>query len=433
MLPPTTPARPPVRGSAFQAWFPAVPFLFYWIATLLLYQFGPIVNDELRPQTLVFVIGGLTCFALGYGSGVRGRRPAAAASVARETALAYSWLRWAAPAALLGIAGLVADRLLSGAGSPGLTLMETQYVREEFAWNTTWITTLSVVPYCFSLVSLTAYFLCLRRRPLPRAMHAMIFAQLALHAFNTFLSANRGNFYWLPTYWLFYIFLVRGSSIRAFLFSRALRVTRLAFIGLLVIAVSYIYFIARHRNSEGYLTYLANTNAQSLRYDLPDIDTPTLGALINLMQYGTHQYGFIDAFLERADPLAFNPVSLLGGRVLDQIRKVVPDYEPQERIIADQWISEAGLPPWAWPSVFGWLLAMFGYVGAAAFLALLGFAGGWLARTYLSTGSFAVLLLLFCLYTALNLSYLWIGGDLQQNTGYVVGLGLLYWRRGTPG
>lgn len=422
-----------MNGTTFQAWFPAAPFFFYWIATLLLYQFGPIVNDELRPQTFVYVIGGLICFTLGYGGGVRGRRPAAPATVAREAALAYSWLRWAAPAALLGIGGLVADRLLSGAGSPVLTLTETQYVRDEFAWNTTWITTLSVAPYSFSLVSLTAYFLCLRHRRLPRVMHALVFAQLALHAFNTFLSANRGNFYWLPTYWLFYIFFVRGTSVREFLFSRALRVTRLAFIGLLVIAMAYIYFIARHRNSEGYLAYLVNANTQSLRYGLPDMETQTLGALINLMQYGTHQYGFIDAFLERADPLAFNPASLMGGRMLDQIRKVVPDFEPQETILADQWITEAGLPPWAWPSVFGWLLAMFGYLGAVAFLALLGFAGGRLARTYLATGSFAVLLLLFCLYTALNLSYLWIGGDLQQNAGYVIGLGLLYWRRGIPG
>ncbi|HOQ59347.1 MAG TPA: hypothetical protein PKZ08_01875 [Vicinamibacterales bacterium] len=429
---PTLASRTEGGTSAFQRWFPVLPFFAYWIGTLLLFEFGPLVNDPLHAETYVYLLTGLACFAAAYAAGLAGRRWLRPVQTLREAALAYAWLRWTAPAALLGAAGLVLDRLLSGAGSFSRTLTETQYVREEFGWNTTWITTLSVAPYCLSLVSLAAYFVSERHRRLPGYIHAMIIAQVALLAYNAFLSANRGVFFWLLTYWLFHLFFVRGFGVRTFLTARALRVPRLAFIAVLAVSLSYIYFIARYRSSEMYLTYLVSTEGTSLRYSLPDIDTPALGALISLMQYGTHEYGFIDAFLERADPVAFNPGYLLGSRVLDQVRRVVPGYETQGEIVAGRWISDAGLAPWAWPSVFGWLLALFGYLGAPLFLAGLGFTYGRLAREYLWSGSFGSLVIVFSLYTALNMSFNWIGGDLQQNTGYLVGLGLLLWRRQAP-
>jgi len=429
MIPSAHGAETQYPARAFRSWFPVLPFIVYWIATLLLREFGPIIHDELRPATYVYVVGGLAGFIWAYASGLGRVKPRSPTRSPEETGLAQKWLFWTAPAALAGTAGLVLDRLLSGAGSLSRTLYETEYVRDEFAANTTWITTLSVAPYCFSLVSLAAYFACLRHGRVSRFLHALILLQMALLAFNTFLAANRGVFFWLLTYWVFYVFFVRGSSVGEFVRSRALRTTRFAFVAFLVVAVGYIYFIARYRNSEMYLSYLVSTELNSQRYSLPDLDTPALGALIHLIQYGTHEYTFIDAFLERAEPLAFNPGYLLGSRILNQVRRFAPTYETQGEITAGQWMSEAGLPPWAWPSVFGWLLAMFGYIGAPAFLALLGFACGRLSRSFLSTGSFGALVLVFCLYTALNMSFNWIGGDFQQNTGYVVGIALLASRR----
>ncbi len=428
----TSATRPSSGARTLQDWFPALPFLAYWIGTFLLYEFGPIINAPLRPQTYVYILGGLACFAASYAAGMKGRRPQTPPDLEREVESAHTWLQWTAPAALIGTAGLVADRLLSGAGSVSRTLTETEFVREEFGFNTTWITTLSVAPYCLSLVCLAAYFLCLKHRRLPRAMHLMVFAQLALIAYNAFLSVNRGVFLWLLTYGVFYIFFVRGTSVRTFLSSRAFRATRIAFVAFFVASMLYMYFIARYRNSEMYLTYLASTEVTTERYTLEDIDVSTAGALISLIGYGTHEYNFIDAFLERAEPLAFNPGYLAGSRVLDQVRRFDPSFETQAETTARVWINDAGLPPYAWPSVFGWLLTMFGYVGAPVFLVLLGFACGRLVRTYLATGALGALVLVFCLYTALNMSFNWIGGDLQQNTGYLVGAVLLLWRRQVP-
>ena len=425
--------RPPVSPvRTLQEWFPALPLLIYWTGTLLLYEYGPVINSPLRAQTYAYILGGLACFGFSYAAGLGGRRPGSPRFQQREVAFAETWLRWTAPLALFGSAGLVADRLLSGAGSLSRTLAETEYVREEFVANTTWLTTISVAPYTLSLVSIAAYFVCLKHHRVSRSLNLMILAQMALLAYNAILSVNRGVLLWLLTYWIFYLFFVQGTSVRAFLVSRAYRATRIALVLFVVASVGYMFFIARYRNSEMYLRYLASTEVVDERYGLADIDAPAAGALISLVGYGTHEFVFIDAFLERAEPLAFFPGFLVGSRVLDQIRRFDPEFETQAEITGRLWINDAGLPPFAWPSVFGWLLAMFGYVGAPVFLALLGFVYGRLVRTYVVSRTFGAMVLVFCLYTALNMSYNWIGGDLPQNVGYIVGAALLVWRQRVP-
>jgi oligosaccharide repeat unit polymerase len=427
---------PPHRSASavrtLQQWFPALPLLIYWIGTLILYEYGPVINPALRPQTYAYILGGLACFALSYALGIGRRRPGSPRFQQREVAFAELWLRWTAPAALFGAGGLVVDRLLSGAGSLSRTLSETEYVREEFVANTTWLTTISVAPYTLSLVAIAAYFVCLKHRRVSRSLHLMILAQMALLAYNAILSVNRGVLLWLLTYWIFYLFFVEGMSVRGFLFSRNYRATRAAFVLFVIASVGYMYFIARYRNSEMYLRYLASTEVIDERYGLAGIDAPAAGALISLVGYGTHEFIFIDAFLERAEPLAFYPGFLVGSRVLDQIRRIDPAFETQAEITGRLWINDAGLPPFAWPSVFGWLLTMFGSVGAAVFLALLGFVYGRLVRTYIVTHTFGAMVLVFCLYTSLNMSYNWIGGDLPQNVGYLVGAALLAWRQRVP-
>jgi len=423
----TAGASSPAR--TLRDWFPALPFLAYWIGTLFLYELGPIINPPLRRETYLYVLGGLACFALSYAAGMNGRRPDTPPNPDREVDLAHAWFKWTAPAALFGAAGLVVDRLLSGAGSLTKTLAETEFVREEYVTNTTWLTTVSVAPYCLSLVSIAAYFICLKHHRVGRGSHAMILGQLALLAYNAILSVNRGVLLWLLAYWVFHLFFVLGASVKAFLFARSYRAARVAIVLFLVASAGYMYFIARYRNSEIYLTYLASTEVMAERYTISSIDAPAAGALISLIGYGTHEFTFIDAFLERAEPLAFHPGFLVGARVLDQLRRFDPSLESQAEITARVWIADAGLPPFAWPSVFGWLLTMFGYLGAPVFLVLLGFTYGWLVRQYLTTGAFGAIVLVFCLYTSLNMSFNWIGGDLQQNAGYLIGAMLLLLRR----
>ena len=414
------------RITTFRAWFPTIPFISYWVTSLLFYEFGPLVNPRLRPQTYLYLAVSLAVFLVGYHLALHRKRESNVLVLRGEIRRAVRWVQWTSVFALIGELGLVADRLLSGAGSISRSLYETEYVRTEFVRNTTWLTTISVLPYALSLISIAGYFYCLgTRQRVSRWVHAVIFLQMALDVLNAFLSVNRGPVYYLLTYWLICCFFAMGISVRDAVWSARYRLARLGFVLFLVLACTYIYFIARNRNSGEYLEAMANNVTTTGRYDFLRTRDRDFGALMSLVFYGTHEFEFIDAFVERADWVSFHPTFLVGGRFIDQIQRAYPNFTPKEWEIAADWVADAGLPPSAWPSVFGWPLVMFGSLGAIVFFFGLGSLFGGMTGRYLARGEFGALVGVFCLYAALNMSFNWIGGDFTHNAGYLAAIWLI--------
>lgn len=419
------------KVTLFRAWFPALPFIGYWMITFLLYEFGPIINPQLNAFTYFYFFLSMTLFVLGYKKSLNFQRcfPIELSNDWLKVINGYSrrWLRFLAPVAFMGALGFPLDRIMSGAGSFSKTLYETQYVREDQI-PTTFLTTLSVIPYSFAFIVIALYFYChMMRWKVSRFSSFCFWGILGMLCLNAFLSTNRGNFFWVVMYLLFWLYFVQGESLTSWTVIRKHRTLKYVILGLFVFVFIYSFFIAKNRSSSLYLQYEAQIYFHDDRYGLfnSQIDSKTLAAGLQLFTYGTHQYEFIDAFLMKADPFAFRPSMLLGGRLLSQVERVVPGYVPGAVAVGREWVRSAGLPPFAWPSVFGWALVIFGYVGAPLFFLLLGWLYGSSVGHFLRHLDAASLILILCMYAALNMSFNWIGGDFTNNMGYIVGLSLL--------
>lgn len=408
-------------------WFPVLPFIVYWVSAFLLYHFGPLSLPLLSPGTYLYLavsfFGFVFCYRLAVGrvpqtNGMGAQRLAEEHQTTKL--LMYIFLTLG----FIGCAGFVVDRLYSGAGSVAKTLTETQFVRTESVAGTTWVTTVSVAPYSFLLAGLALYFyFSALRAPMNVLAHLTAWGSMGLLCFNAFLSVHRGNFFWVLTYIVFYYLFVKGERLRTLLWNKRYFFQRLLVSAFIVITVVYVFFIAVMRHEERGLKTAADRWIQHSRFDIErfEIGKRELGAALQLVYYGTHQLEFTDAFLQHSHALAFYPEMLAGGRILDQINKFDPFYVPPSREIAMMWIEDAGLPRSAWPSVFGWLLVMFGFVGAPIFMMLLGLICGWMTRRFLVHFDPGSLIICLCLYGALNMSFNWIGGDFPHNMGYLVG------------
>jgi oligosaccharide repeat unit polymerase len=423
------------RITGLRIWFPVLPFIGYWVSTFLLYHFGPLVNPPLDGATYIYLAVGFTAFVVAYRVGVGdvGRRaPPDLSRLIRNEVPALRMLQVFVFLGMLGCLGFVVDRIMSGAGSVTKTLHETEFVRGEYAEGTTLLTTFSVIPYSFSLVGLAMYFYaCALRCKLSNITHGCVAVLFFLLCFNSFLSVSRGNFFWVLTYFAFHFLFVKGENLRAIALQQKYWWHRAAIASFVCASISYIFFIAAMRNNEQVLEGQTMAWMREVRYGIDelDIDPRNLGALLQLTTYGTHQYGYVDAFLFRAKPLDFQPAFLLGQRLLNQINRIEPDYIPETYEIAQQWIANAGLMESAWPSVFGWLLVMFGYLGAPLFLLFLGWVIGRTVRHFLIHFDAASMIIIFCMSSALNMSFSWIGGDFPHNVGYLIGVVFLLCRQ----
>ncbi|MRR30906.1 oligosaccharide repeat unit polymerase, partial [bacterium] len=416
----STDTRNPFAAS--RMWMPVVPFLVFWAIAFAMYEIGPLVNPRLAPETYAYLLSAVGALVVGYLLAVKTKNQVRASQSRRETRRAQVLVRWTAPVSAIGTAGLVLDRLLSGAGSVSKTIFETQSVRDFEAQNTTIITTISVAPYSLSFVAIACFFYCKGAHvQISRVTTWSIYTQIALVAFNAFLTANRGSFFWIATYWLFYWLFVRSNTIRSWLRTMRPR-ERIVYLLFVIVGVVYSIFIARNRNSDDYLSWLARSARENARFDTGNYEEATVGTFVGLLTYGTHQFEYVDAFLERAEPLAFRPILLIGGRTLDQVRRVDPSFGRGAEDLAHRWIFEAGLSPYGWPSVFGWPLAMFGSIGAVAFFGLLGWTFGAVVKRYVTRREVGMLIVAFCLFQAMNMSFAWIGGDTTHNVGYATGL-----------
>lgn len=410
-------------------WLPVLPFLLFWALAFVAYQFGPIINIDLSWQTYVYLLCAYGGVILGYRLAL-GRTRVLQATPGQEERKRARWLlEWTAPLSALGTAGLVLDRLLSGAGSVERTLFETQTVREVENQATTVLTTVSVAPYSFWLVTLACYFYCrVAGVRIGKVTASLVYLQLALVAFNAFLSANRGVYFWISTYWLFFILFLYPGGLKEFR-RRATSREKIALCAFVALGVIYSAFIARRRNSEEYLQSLAQEARRSTRVELAAYEDEAVGTFTALLVYGTHQFSYIDAFVARAEPLAFRPEPLVGGRLLDQLRRFDNSLGRESEIVFTGWIRSAGLSEWGWASVWGYSLPMFGWLGSIAFFFALGHTFGLGVRRYIERAEIGLAVLLFSFYAALNMSFNWIGGDTTHNLGYVVGVLLLMTRK----
>jgi hypothetical protein len=159
------------------------------------------------------------------------------------------------------------------------------------------------------------------------------------------------------------------------------------------VAISYFFFIARNRNNWSTLAAIGRANGESMRYSIGSYNDEDLGAIAQLVYYGTHEFTYIDAYVRHGEWLGFRPAGLFGMRVTAQINRFVPAFVPEAKKIGVSWMEIEGLSEFGWPSIFGVPIPIFGLLGSMLFFCGLGTFAGWVMRG-LST------------YTAIRLLYL---------------------------
>jgi len=403
-------------------WFPIIPFLAYWVSTFILRIIGPYYHNRLETKTYIYLFLCMFLFVFFYFNNVKNTFRLFKNPHKYQVIKAYNWLKWTALFSLIGESGFIIDRLITGAGSISKTLYETEYVRAYYNQNTSILTTISVIPQSLLFIALTTYFYCISYRlKIKKWIHICIILQLLLIVFNSFLMTDRGSIFWILTYLAFYVFFVRGASIKKFLIARDYLIIRtILSVGIAILCI-YSFFIAQKRNEKSVIRDLIVLSDINRRYPINIKKPENEAAFYQLVQYGTHEYDYIDAFVRNGEILAFRPDSFFGMRFYLQIARFIPDYIPKGKRIALEWMEKEGLSPSGWPSVFGCTIPFFGFLGSFIFFAIVGGFTGRMVRRYNNHGEFGALLIIFCLYSGLNRSFDWIFGDFSQLAGFLIG------------
>lgn len=404
----------------------------YWVVAFLLYLWGPLSMPRLSDATYWYLGTSAICFVSGYFVGLRrfhGRQALNAVQDRCCNGFVPHVVQPFLVLAFLGGVGYNLDLILTGSGSITRTLAETAEVRESL--RTSWLTTVSVIPDAFSLVGICFYFFLLARNwAMPRLTHWLAWGTLLMALLKAFLSVNRGQFFWVAMYVLFFVVVIHPRPLAELLRSRAYRWGAVLSICFLAGTVAYVLFIARHRTDDRTLRQLGNRSAHASDSEffrgLTDVEA---GTVAQIVQYATHEFVYTDAFVRRGDLFELRPTFLLGSRLLSQVKRVNPSYEIEAYRVGMDWLEREGLSTAGWPSVFGWNVVMFGLVGGVAFMLLLGWLFGSAVGHYVAVGHVGSLVVAFCMYGALNVSFNNIGGDFAHNFGYLFGIYLLASRR----
>lgn len=422
------------RWTWFRAWFPVLFFLAYWANSYFNYHFGLLIRDPLMPQTYFYLWGSMALFILGYAIGLgRPKRVMVGHStqVWRLNENVFKYLGLLMWVTFIGAIGLVVDRLLSGAGSVAKTLKETEFVRQEYASNTTIGTTISMALYAFSFVTYSTYFLAVATRyAMPKYYHLMIYGTYVALCFSSFLTANRGNFFSVFTYVAFMIFYVQGSSLKEFLFTKRYRIFRITGIVFVILAFVYFFFISRYRSTEDGLVSDASYYRPVDRYGLykMNFDEHDITAFLTTYTYMTEGYQYVDAFLKKAPFVSFRPSMLIGVRTLRQFWRFLPggfERDLSAVRVGNTWRLEDGMSIYGWPTIWGWNLAMFGYFGAVLFMFCYGWWLGYCSGLFLRFASLGALMVCFANYSVLMNSYNSLGGDVFHQVAIFVGVWVL--------
>lgn len=414
--------------SSFINWFPVLPFILYWIFSFIAYEFGPFINPSLSNYTYLYFFSMFGLFIIMYWIGINTRRMVLVKPSSIVSSLPLKILNISIQCVFIGTLLLVVDRIWSGAGSFDLVVNEMSKIRSLYADNTTWITTIAVLPQSLRTIAFAAYFYCLTNGTLiKRKIHILMLGIILLDIINMMLTASRGILFWNTTYLFFYLVFCKRLSLLRIVFSTKYKSAKLIFIIAMILTFSYFYFVARNRTIESVLEFSGRNVSYSLKYPslFEKYDYATIGASEQLFSYITHEFRYFDVILKNAEIFNFDPLTAMGIWVSVQITRLFPDYEPSAKVVALQWLVDDGLSPAGWPSIFGWPLTMFGVIGSILFFPLLGLACGLCVANYLKTNKFGWFLLVFVVYNSLNISFDWILRDPEQYVAIILAFALI--------
>ncbi len=415
-------------------WYPWAPvFLFasYWTVALVCYHIGPIVYPVFYLKTYIFIGFSLGLFFAGYKLGlgfVFARTPEEISELSGNFRSAITFLKITTISSLIGIAGLVVDRFISGAASIDKTLNNVDVVRDDLILTP--LTTISNLFYLPVLISLALFMYCLKVRwKVPLWVHASVCITALMACFLAFLGAERQAFLFVAEYIFFYLFFLKNERLSTLIYDRTYRAWRIAFLAFLTIASIYIFFIARYRSTDGYLDHLTrNRWAQLDRYHLLADNTwfneRQMGSVFLLASYMTDELEIADKYCKASSPFCFNPGLLFGDRVWFQVKRFDPEYVCDAYGIIDELDSELSDGSWSdkWKGIFGCNLVMFGCVGGILFMGILGIVFGFMVRQFLLYYDAWCLIIVLCLYLCLTMSYMGFYADIFHLAGLAVGL-----------
>ncbi len=428
--------EPFFRWRAFRAWFPVFLFVTYWLNSYLNYHFGFLVREPLQAQTHIFLWSSMLLFVYGYALGLGKpkrmlvRDNLRVWAINKELLVHLKWLLWIT---FIGAAGMIVDRVLSGSGSIQQTLEETEFVREEFMGGTTLLTTICMALFLVQFVALSAYFLAgATGFKMPRYCGVLVYGVFALLCFNSFLSTNRGNFFAVLTYVFFMIFYVEGSTIKEFIVRRKYFYLRVAGVVFTTLALIYFFWVSRNRSSEDWLEHIAQYSYRDKdRYGLyqMNLEDNDVSAFLLTYSYVSEGYQYIDLFITQADAFHFSPLILVGNRTVRQFTRFLPKSIRDKKFTAvergNYWRQSAGLSLYGWPTVWGWNLAAFGYVGGVIFMFLYGIWLGYCSGQFLRYANAGALMVCFANYSILMHSFNSLGGDVMHQFAIFVGVLIL--------
>lgn len=409
-------------------WFPVLPFLSYWVVAYFAFNFGPFVTPELDVYTHIYIVLYMATFAIAYRLGLRMTSHSVRPCFGIDDAIAIKLLKRTSWLTFIGTLIFIYDRLTSGAGSFSVVQNELSSVRDDYAGRVTFLTTLAVIPQSFRLVTFATYFYAnWRKLQIPKIVHFLVFLTIFLELINMVLSANRGSLFWILSYAIFYfIFCVKINIFSIFFSLRNIGI-KVLFSACFLIAYSYFAWVAENRVVSSTAEYLG-VEAFSLLKEPGDYSFKSysaLGAEYHLFYYLTHGFQYVDAILKHAAVINFDLISPLGIRLEAQLSRFIAGYVHPAKADILMWIYSEGLSQSGWPTIFGASLAYFGIIGSLCFSALIGYFSGYSVRRWVNSFRLGWLILVFLIFSSLNVSFDWIVRDFDQYVAFVVGVYLI--------
>lgn len=411
-------------SSLFYCWFPAVPFIGYWVFSYVMNLIGPFYTPNVEVFTHIYFLLCLSVFTTAYWMGLGNKRLFTPTRECNDSKTALKTLSYSSSLACIGTLLFVYDRISSGAGSFSVVQNDLSSIREGMSMNVTLLTTLSVFPHSFKLVAFASYFYCLMRKLNINLFSHFAMAMIAVaEILNMILSANRGALFWLISFAFFYTVMCAKVRLSVLILSRKNLFVKIFFIFVLIIAYFYFTWVAENRVVASTAEYLG-AEAYSLLKS-PDSysfkDYSSLSGEYQLFYYLTHGFQYMDAILKSAPIVHFDFLSPSGIRVEAQISRFIDGYMHPAKANILNWIDYAGLNLSGWPSVFGAALAYFGVIGSVVFFWILGYISAYAVKKWIVDPSLGRLIIVFLIFSSLNISFDWIVRDFDQYMALLVG------------
>ena len=384
----------------------------------MLYNFGPFLNPDLEPETVLYIFVMMFMFISTYSFGL-GTRKNLILQPAHENADTIHRILFVTSIMTFVGAGIILfDRISSGAASIDLVVNSIESLRDDdYMRRLTPLTAVGVIPQSFRLVAFASYFYSMMNKfHISIIIHALFMGIMTIDLLTMLLTASRGMLFWLGTYWIFYVIFCRRISIIKTIFSYRYMFAKVVAFSLIAVSFWFFYYVSRNRSAEAYLKVLGDAAIEknNISAITENLDSADLGALYSLTSYVTSEFEYINACVKHSEWIAFNPVAALGIRVTSQLSKIWPAYTPAAKILVNQWIAQEGLSPAGWVSIFGVTLACFGIIGSAGFYSILGLLCGKCTRMFIRTNNFSWFIFIFLIFVSFNLSFDWIIRDFEQ-------------------